>query len=241
MSDEKTTIAIEETEDQKSIIKEMIAAKVCFGHKSSVTHPKMKPFIVGVKNTQTIIDLEKTMEGLEKARAFFNQLVKAGKTILFLDTNPLTRDITKEAAQKSKSFYLINRWIGGFLTNFPVISKRLEYFRNLKEKNSQGELLKYPKKEQMKFQKEITDLAEMFYGVEDCQKMPEALMVVNIRRHQTAAREARRKNIPMIAIVDTDSDPTAADYPIFGNDHFRSSVQYLLNQLISGIINENQS
>lgn len=222
----------EEKTSEKTILQKMLKAKVCLGHRVSFTHPKMKPYLAGIKNNQTIINLEKTLESLEKAKKFFEEALRSGKTILFLDTNPATSDITKEFAQKTKSFFLVNRWLPGFLTNFPTIAKRLAYFRELKEKEEKGELLKYPKKEQLKFKKELEKLKEFFYGVEECQKMPEVLVVVGVSRHEIAIKEAQKKNLPIIAIVDSDANPEGIDYPIFGNDHLPSSVSYLLSQLI---------
>lgn len=217
---------------KKAKIQEMLKAKVCFGHRVSFTHPKMKPYLAGTKNNLAIINLEKTLESLEKARAFFQEALENKKTILFVDTNPITSEITKEFAQKTKSFFLVNRWLPGFLTNFSTIQKRLVYFKELKEKEAKGELLKYPKKEQLKFQRELAKLKEMFYGVEECEKMPEVLVVVGVSRDYLAVKEAQKKKVPLIAIVDSDSNPLGIDYPIFGNDHLPSSVSWILSHLI---------
>ena len=155
------------------------------------------------------------------------------KTLLFVGTNPMTRDLIKEAADKIKSPYSASHWIGGLLTNFKTIFGRLKYFRDLQAKNASGELQKYTKKEQVKFKKEIQKLSQLFAGLEEFQGLPGALIVVNVKMHETAVREARRLNIPVIGIIDTDSDPNFADYFIPASDHIRFSIAYLLGQLVS--------
>ena len=226
-----TSIAIDI--DRERILREMNEARVCFGRSTSRLHPKMKSYIIGAKNTQTIIDLEKTYEMLIKAKEFFQSLLKEHKTILFVNINPATNDITLEAAQKTNNPYIINRWVGGFLTNFSEISKRIKYYNELIQKNASGELEKYTKKEQLKFKKELEDLETLFGGVKDFNKLPDAIFVVGGRIHQIAIKEAKKTNIPVLAIINTDDDITDINYPIVASDLYRSSVEYITNFLIN--------
>lgn len=230
----ETKTEIDQSSGKSQAIKEIVAARVCYGHRSSSTNPKMKPYISGAKNNFEVIDAEKIYEALGKCKKFMAELGAQKKTLFFVGTNPMTRDLIKEVADKIKSPYSVSHWLGGLLTNFKTIFGRLKYFRDLQAKNASGELQKYTKKEQVKFQKEIQKLSQLFAGLEECQGLPDALIVVNVKMHETAVREARRLNIPVIGIVDTDSNPNLADYFIPASDHIRFSVAYLLDQLVSG-------
>ena len=222
------TTALKDINKEK-ILREMTEAKVCFGHSVSRLHPRMKPFVSAVKNTQTIIDIEKTYEMLLKAKEFFKKLKEEGKIILFVNINPATNDITEEVAKKTKNPYITNRWIGGLLTNFEVISKRIAYFNDLKRKSETGELEKYTKKEQLKFQEELKELEEIFSGVKDINKLPDAIFIIDARIHYYAVKEAQKTNIPIIALVNTDNDPAGITFPIPASDLHRSSVLYITN------------
>jgi len=218
---------------KNQIFKEMLEARVFCGHRSSKTNPKMKPYLSGTKNNFEIIDLVKTQELLGKSAVFLEGLGQQNKTLLFVGTSPMVRDLIKEAAEKTENCYVINHWIGGFMTNFKTIFGRLRYFRDLQDKSKKGELQKYTKKEQINFQKEIQNLSALFEGLERCEKLPEALVIVNPKMHEAALREAQKLNIPIVAMVDTDSDPGHISYPIPSSDHIRSSVSYILNKLVS--------
>lgn len=219
-------------------IEEMARLGVAFGHRSSKKHPKMEPYILGVKGGEhvNIINLEKTKEMLEKALDYLSDLAKEKKTILFVGTKPSIKNLVLETARECNMPFVIHRWIGGTLTNFKVIRKRVEYFINLKEKMEKGELKKYTKKEQHEFEKEIKDLEEKFGGLEKLTKLPDALFVVDMKKEDLAIREAKRKNIPVVAIADTNVDPTLADYPIPANDDAISSVKYILEKVKQAIL-----
>lgn len=221
------------SQEKNQSLRDMIANRVYFGHRSSKTNPRMKPYIAGTKNGLEIIDLEKTYDQLEKAKKFISDLSQRGKMIMVVGTNPMVKDLVQAIAEKGKCWFVVNKWIGGFITNFKTIYIRLKYFRDLKEKEAKGELQKYTKKERIGFQKEILDLSEMFKGLDKCDRLPDALIVVNAKLHETAVKEAIKAHIPLIGILDTDSDPRMIDYPIVASDHTRSSVEYILNQLIS--------
>jgi len=230
MTDNKKTIISEE------LAKEMFEAGVHFGHKKTNHHPKMEPYICGVKNNIQIIDLEKTMEGLEKALAFIAKTVKEGGKILFVGIRPQSSLIVKETAEKCRMPYVSSRWIGGLLTNFKTIKKRIDYFIDMEKKRDAGELKKYTKKEQKYFEKEIEKLKKNFDGLRDLNKLPEVIFVLGVKEHMTAIREAKRKKIPVISLVDTDSNPSLIDYIIPANDEAVSALKFMLEQVEKTII-----
>ena len=217
------------------IIDEMTQAGVLYGRKPSKTHPRMVPYIFGTRGTITVIDLLKTKEALEKISLWLKQKIAEGALPIFVGALPAARAAVEEIAKKYNFPYITKRWIGGTLTNFKVISKRLEHLRKLKEDKAKGEFEKYLKKEQRLFDEEIKRLEEMFSGVENLSKLPDILIVVNINEHTTAVREARSLKIPIIAIINTDADPTLVDWPIPANDNTRSSINFVLSELSKAI------
>ena len=228
-------------------IEEMSKAGVYFGHRASKRHPKMKPYLVGVKGTDRvdIINLEATKEKLEKALSFIQQLIQENKTLLLVGTKIPLRGIVEETAKECGLAYVSHRWLGGTITNFPVIKKRIEYFRDLEDKKKKGELDKYTKKERWEFDKELERLELKFGGIKNLEKIPDAIFVVDMKKDELAIREAKRKKIPVIGIADTNVDPSLIDYPIPANDDAISSVKYILGKvkkvvLKSKVKNENQ-
>jgi len=221
---------------KKSIVSEELAqrmfeAGVHWGHKKSNWNPKMSPYIFGLKNNIYIIDLEKTMEGLEKAVNFIGEIKNNNGKILFVETRAQSQSLIEETARKTNMPYVISRWIGGLLTNFKIIRKRVEYFMGLEKKKAEGEFKKYTKKEQQVFDKEIEKLKKRFDGIRNLDKLPEALFALSVKSQMTAIREAKKKNIPVIGLVDTDSDPTIIDYPIPSNDESISALKFILEQI----------
>lgn len=223
-------------EKAKSIISEdlaqkMLEAGVHWGHKKSNWNPKMGPYIFGLKNNIYIIDLEKTMENLEKAVNFMKGIKENKGKILFVETRLQTQFLVESIAKNLNMPYVVSRWIGGLLTNFKPIRKRVEYFIDLERKKAVGELKKYTKKEQQNFDKEIEKLKKRFEGIKELDKLPEAVFVLSAKYQMIAIREARRKNIPIIGFVDTDSDPNVVDYPIPANDDSLSALKFMLGQI----------
>jgi len=216
-------------------IDEMKKAGVFFGHKAYKCHPKMKQFILGVRGSDhiNIIDLDKTSQKLKEAIAFLSDLVKEKKIILFVGTGPGVQDIVKEAAINCKMPYVENRWIGGTISNFETIKKRVDHLKDLEKKKQAGELQKYTKKEQLGFDKETEDLNKKFGGIKTLEKYPDALFIVDIDREKIAVKEGRAKGIPIVAIVDTNTDPSVIDYPIPANDDASSSVKYIVDKIVS--------
>jgi len=210
---------------------EMMQAVVHSGHRVSKLHPKMKPYITGVKNTVHIIDLEKTVEKFSEALAFIKTLIASDKNLLVVGTKTPIKNIVKEAAIEMGLPYVNERWLGGTFTNFDTISKRVAHFKQLEKDKAVGGLEKYTKKERMKIDKEIESLRTKFEGIKDMVKLPEAVLVLDMKKDGIAAREAKRKGVKIIAICDTNIDPTSADYPIPANDDAISSVKYILEKV----------
>lgn len=219
----------------ESLAEEMLKAGVHFGHKKSNWNPRMKPYIYGLRNNIYIIDLEKTIKQLEKTSDFIKDVVQKKGKILFIGTRPQCQKLVEETAKNSKMPYVVFRWIGGLLTNFGTIRKRVEYLIDLEKKKASGEFKKYTKKEQQNFDKEIEKLKKKFEGIKDLEKLPEAILVLSAKEQITAIREARRKKIPIIALVDTDCDPLLVDYPIPSNDDAVSALKFMLNKIEEAI------
>jgi len=219
------------TKDFKIDTDEMARAGLHFGHKTSKCHPKMKPFLYGARNDVHIIDLEKTKEKLEEVLKFIQELISENKTLLLVGTKIQIKDLVKEIATECGLPYVSERWLGGTLTNFETILKRLNYFKDLEKKKAGGELEKYTKKERAKFNQELQNLEIKFEGIKDLARLPDAILVLDIRKDNLAVKEARMKRIKVIGIVDTNCDPTLADYPIPANDDPISSVKYILEKV----------
>lgn len=214
----------------------MQEAGLNFGHSVSRLHPKMKPFVSGVKNNVHMIDMEKSAKEFERALKFITSLIAEGKTILFVGTKIQVRALVKRTAEDCRMPYVVERWLGGSLTNFETISKRVQHFKDLESKKAHGDFEKYTKKERMGFDKELALLKTKFEGVKNMPKLPEAVLILDIKKDITCAREARRKGIKIIGVVDTNIDPTLADYIIPANDDAISSIKYILEKVQETIL-----
>ncbi|KKU90803.1 MAG: 30S ribosomal protein S2 [Candidatus Jorgensenbacteria bacterium GW2011_GWA1_48_11] len=215
----------------------MVKAGVIYGHKKSKTHPRMRPFIAGNRNEIELLDPEAIFGGLAKAILFLKEKVKAGGSVLLVGTNPAAKSSVLSFAQGFKLPYVVTRWLGGTLTNFAVLNKRKQYYNDLKVKKESGALAKYTKKEQLEFSNEITKLAKFFDGLENLARLPDAIFIVDIKEHETAFREAKKTNVPVVAILDTDDDTDDVAYPIFANDHSKSSIEWVMEKIKEGIKN----
>lgn len=238
MSENNTTITTNENTSlipgldfDEAILKDMVQAGLIYGRMKSITHPRMKPFIFGTRNNVDIIDLSKTLEGLEKAIKFLKDVVARKGIILFVGTQPGAKETIGELSKKLGYPYVVHRWLGGTLTNYTTINARINYFKNLRDKEATGGLAKYTKKERVKFNKEIGRLRLLFGGLEKLTQKPEAVVVINSTVHETAVREARRMNIPTVALISTDQNPELIDYPIPGNDTSLSSIIWILKKI----------
>lgn len=222
-------------EDLKLDTEEMAKAGLHFGHRTSAVHPKMMPYLYGVRNTVHVIDLEKTKEKLAEALKFIQELISENKVLLIVGTKVQVKDMAKELARECGLPFITERWLGGTFTNFDIIKKRVDYFKDLEKKKAEGELEKYTKKERAKIDLEIRDLETKFGGVKDLEKLPDAVFVLDMKKDALAVKEAREKGVKVIGISDTNIDPTLADYPIPANDDAISSVQYILDRVREAI------
>lgn len=221
-------------------VDEMSDAGVQFGHRVSKLHPKMKHFVSGIRNNVHLFDLEKTSKELEKALLFLSKLSAEGKSIVFVGTKVQLKHLVEQAAQKAGIPYVTERWLGGTFTNFETIQKRVTYFKDLERKKETGELEKYTKKERLNFDKELAILKTKFEGIRNMSKLPDAVFIAGIDKDITCAREAKRKGIKIVAIVDTNVNPDIVDYPIPANDDAISAVRYVLDKAKDVIISNRQ-
>ncbi|MDP2599015.1 MAG: 30S ribosomal protein S2 [Candidatus Liptonbacteria bacterium] len=211
--------------------REMIEAGVFYGRKKSKTNPKMKPYVLTNRGGIEIINLAKTAEGLEKALAFLKEKIQGGALVLFVGLQPAAEAGIKNIAQKFTVPYVTNRWAGGTITNFKIVSKRIEYFKKLRSDLASGALEKYTKKERLMLEKEMGRLKELFGGLEHLIKEPDVLIVIDPNFHSTAVREAKRLKIPVVALANIDSDPDLIDHLVAGNDNARKSIDWFLGKL----------
>jgi len=223
--------------DFKLNIDEMMEKGVHFGHRISKLHPKMKPYVSGVKNTIHIIDLEKTVEKFGSALKFIEELITKGGVLLVVGTKIQVRELVKKFAQECGIPYVSERWLGGTFTNFDTILKRIEYYKELERKKEAGELEKYTKKERIKIDKEIQALRIKFEGIKNMTKLPEAVFILDIKKDELTAKEARRRGVKVIGVCHTNVDPDLTDYPIPANDDAISSIQYILEKVAEVIKN----
>lgn len=217
-------------------VEEMEKAAVNLGHKVSKLYPKMKEYVSGVKNNVHVFDLEKTLKELAKALTFISKIVSEGKTIIFVGTKIQLRAVIQGAALECGVPYVTERWLGGTFTNFETIQKRVNYFKDLEKKKETGELEKYTKKERLNFDREIAKLKIKFDGIRNMSKLPDAVFIFGLDKDITCAREAKRKGIKIISIVDTNANPDIVDYVVPANDDAISSVRYIIDKVKEVII-----
>jgi small subunit ribosomal protein S2 len=237
---EEETEKTEEKKEQKSEfgldLEKMAEAGLHFGHKTSKIHPKMKPYLEGVRNGIHTINLEKSKEKLEEMLKFIGQFVADKKTLLLVGTKIQFKGLIKEIAEEAGIFYVAGRWLGGTFTNFKTIKKRIDYFKDLESQKAKGELEKYTKKERAKIDKEIKDLEERLGGIKNMDKLPDAIFVVGMDRDISAIKEAKKKGVTILAIADTNVDPLLASRIVPANDDAISSVRYVLEKVKEVII-----
>lgn len=214
---------------------QMLEAGAHFGHRTSRWNPKMKKYIFGVKNAIHVFDLEKTILALKSAAEFAAELAQKGETILFVGTKPAAKEIVKQGAIEAGMPYVSNRWLGGTLTNFKTISKRLDYYKKLENDFASGEMGKYTKKEQLNFKKELDELIKHFEGIKNLVKLPKAVFVADIIEDDIAVREAKKTRVPIIGICDSNTNPAVIDYPIPANDDAASGIKIVVNTIIEAI------
>ncbi|MBI4224771.1 MAG: 30S ribosomal protein S2 [Candidatus Sungbacteria bacterium] len=213
----------------------MAKAGVHFGHAKTKNHPAMMPYIFGMRNTVSILDLVKTKAHLETALQHLRETAAKGGMILLVGTKPSARKLILEMAEQTAMPYFVERWIGGALTNFKVIAKRVEYMETLEREKMTGELEKYTKREQLKKSEEANRLKKFFNGLRRLKRLPDTVFVVDVTQDVTAIREAKRLRIPVVALVDTNSDPRGIDFPIPSNDDALPALRYMLGRIGAAI------
>ncbi len=220
----------------KADIKALFEAGAHFGHKTSRWHPKMAPYIHSKRQDSHIIDLAKTVEALDVALPFLTSVAANGKKVLFVGTKKQAKDITKAAAESASQPYVTERWIGGMLTNVATITSQLKKLRDLEKRMASGDFEKrYNKLEIQRFQEEIDELNRKYSGIKDLSGKPGALFVTDIVADANAVREAKTLGVPVVAVVDTNADPTDIDYVIPANDDAIKSLQLLLDYVVAAI------
>lgn len=235
MPDEVTTTQ-NQTVYPEEASREMIEAGVFYGRKKTKTNPKMKPYVLTNRGGIEIINLAKTAEALENALGFLKEKVRNGGLILLLGTQPAAEENIVRLAQKFNLPHVTTRWAGGTITNFKIVSKRIEYLKKLRSDLSSGALVdKYTKKERLDLEKEMNRLKELFGGLENLLKEPNVLIVIDPSLHSTAVREANILKIPVIALANVDSNPDVINYLVPGNDNARKSISWFLEKVEAAI------
>lgn len=217
-------------------IKQLLEAGVHFGHKTSRWHPKMAPYIHRKRQDSHIIDLTKTVEGLEKALPAITKAVEGGRKVLFVGTKKQVKEAVREAAESVNQPYVVERWVGGMLTNSATINQQIKKLKTLEKRMESGELAKrYSKLEVQRYAEEIESLNTKYGGIKDLMGRPGILFVTDAIADANAIREAKTLNIPVVAIVDTNVNPEGIDYVIPANDDAIKGVKLLLNYAIEAI------
>ena len=216
-------------------VKELLDAGVHFGHQTKRWNPKMKPFIFDARNGIHIIDLSKTEAQLNAALEFIATTVRKGGKILFVGTKKQAQQVVKEVAKETGQMFIAERWLGGTLTNYTTIKTSIKRLKEIEKMDADGSIKDYVKQEQAVIHREGARLHKYFDGIRDLDKMPAALFVVDVKREHNAVAEAKKLGIPVVALVDTNSDPEDATYPIAANDDALRSVRLLLTTVAQTI------
>jgi len=217
-------------------MKQLLEAGVHFGHQTRRWNPKMAPFIFMNRNGIHIIDLQQTVTRLNEAYKFVEQIAAEGGTILFVGTKKQAQEAVAEEASRCGMYYVNHRWLGGMLTNYQTIQLRIRYLRELETRRDRGDFDRLPKKEVQHLQDDVVRLERILGGIKDMRRLPNAIFIIDTRKERTAVLEARRLEIPIIALADTNSDPDEIDYPIPANDDAIRAVRLLSAKIADAVI-----
>ncbi len=223
------------------LLKELVEAGVHFGHQSRKWNPRMKPFILGIKNGIHLINLEETAKQLSTAAEFLSKIAESGKKILFVGCKRQAQDAVREAAEATGQYFVNHRWLGGMLTNLETIRKSVQRLRYLETIDQQPEYKLMSKKELAALGREREKLLRNLAGVREMEGYPDAVVIVDSHRETIAVNEATRLNIPIVAIVDSNADPAAVSYPIAGNDDSVRSIRIILQHLVDPVLSTLES
>jgi len=217
-------------------MKQLLEAGVHFGHQTRRWNPKMQQFIFMDRNGIHIIDLQQTVTRLNDAYKFVEQIAAEGGTILFVGTKKQAQEAVAEEAKRCGMYFVNQRWLGGMLTNFQTIQSRIRYLRELEARRDRGDFERLPKKEVQHLQDDMTRLERILGGIKDMRRLPTAIFIVDTRKERTAILEARRLEIPVIALADTNCDPDEMDFPIPANDDAIRAVRLLCAKIADAVI-----
>jgi len=221
-------------------MKQLLEAGVHFGHQTRRWNPKMKRYIFTERNGIYIIDLQKTVKKVEEAYNFMREVAANGGTILFVGTKKQAQDSVKEEAERSGQYFVNQRWLGGTLTNFETIQKRIARLKEIERMREDGTFDVLPKKEVVNLNKELERLEKFLGGIKEMKEIPDCLFIIDPRKERIAVAEAHKLNIPIVAIVDTNCDPDEIDYVIPGNDDAIRAVKLLTAKMADAIIEAKQ-
>ncbi len=221
----------------QTVIEALFKAGSHYGYSKTRRHPSTAKFVFTTKNKVDIIDIEQTALQLEKAADFIKELSSKGKTVLFVGVKPEAKESVKAGAEKVGQPYIVERWVGGVLTNWPEIKKRIARLVDLKAKKEAGELDKYTKKERLLIDEEIAKMHKLFSGLVEMKGKPDAVVVIDPKREHIAVTEAQKLGVPVIALANTDTNVKGIEYPIVGNDSSVSSIAYIVDSLVAAYRN----
>lgn len=221
-------------------LQDLLMAGTHFGHLTRRWNPKMKKFIFMEKNDIYIIDIKKTLAMLERACAEVANIVRAGERVLFVGTKKQAKDIIRIEAERCGQFYVNERWLGGTLTNFVTVKKSIKRLKNLEKMATDGSYERLTKKEVLRIEREKEKLEKVLGGIKEMNKLPGAVYIVDVKKEAIAVQEAHRLNIPIIGLVDTNSDPDLIDFPIPGNDDAFKSINIITRAIADTIIEARQ-
>ncbi len=219
-----------------AVMKELLEAGVHFGHQVKRWNPKMKKYIFGERNGIYIIDLQKTVKGLENAYNYIRDVASSGQEVLFVGTKKQAQDTISEQAERAGSYFINQRWLGGMLTNYSTIKKSIDKLKKIEAMKEDGTYELLPKKEVAQLEKERQKLERNLGGIKDMKDIPGALFVIDPRREIISIKEANKLLIPIVAIVDTNCDPDNIDYPIPGNDDAIRAIKLLTSKMADAIL-----
>jgi small subunit ribosomal protein S2 len=226
----------EEKNPMVTAMKELLEAGVHFGHQVKRWHPKMKKYIFGERNGIYIIDLQKTVKGLEEAYSFIKSVALSGSPVLFVGTKKQSQDAIKEEAERGGIYYVNQRWLGGMLTNFSTIKKSIEKMKKFETMKQDGTYALLPKKEVSAIEKEKGKLEKNLSGIKDMTSLPGALFIVDPKKERIAVAEAKKLSVPIVAIVDTNCDPDEIDYVIPGNDDAIRAIKLITSKIADAFL-----
>ena len=217
-------------------MRELLEAGVHFGHQTRRWNPKMRPYIFQERNGIYILDLALTVQKMRETFEVIKQMTREKKVILFVGTKKQAQEVIREEAERAGTFFVNQRWLGGTLTNFSTIQKRIARLRELENMKAQGDFDRLPKKEVAKLQEELNKLERFLGGIKDMHRLPDAIFIVDPKKERIAVTEARKLNIPIIAVIDTNCDPDEITYPIPGNDDAIRAVKLMVSKITDAIV-----